>query len=45
MNFLACGTRHDTKRKEDLMIVRRFPFLLRMTRLNGEIDGSKPDFI
>ena len=28
-------------RKEDLMILRKFPFLLRLTKLNGEIDASK----
>jgi len=36
-------SRYNIKEKEDLMIRRKFPFLLIITRLNGEmeIDGSK----
>ena len=32
---------YDIRMKEDLVIRRKFPFLLRITRLNGEIDSLK----
>ena len=38
-------SRYDIKKKEDLMIRKMLSFRLRITRLNGEIEVKKPDFI